>query len=93
MRRPAIGETVRFVGGQDEYEVIGHAKTQPKAMIEINGEVVYVPYSCLELPPTKEQVKLDYAVRQIEKISKEAGLMSRVGGKLKDLLRTLENWA
>lgn len=42
------GDAVRLKGGTDIYEVTGHAKTQPKAIIEVDGESVYVPYSCLE---------------------------------------------
>ena len=67
-----IGDDVRFIGGTDVYEVTGHAKTQPKAIIEVNGEAVYVPYECLEVVSTGDRAQLEMVKSELDLICKNA---------------------
>lgn len=69
------GDTVRFKGGTDEYEVMGHAKTQPKAIIEVDDESVYVPYSCLV---------------KVKKLTPNEILLNTVTEDLANILKTAE---
>jgi hypothetical protein len=62
------GDEVRFKGGVDVFSVRGHAKTQPKIIIEVDGEAVYVPVSCLELVRRAEMTtsaKLEMAMNRL----------------------------
>lgn len=67
-----IGDDVRFIGGKDVYEVVGFAKTQPKAIIEVNGEAVYVPYECLEVVSSGDRQMLDLVRAELDRICKDA---------------------
>lgn len=87
-----IGDIVRIGrNGSDVHTVCGHAKTQPKAIIDVDGEPVYVPYSCLVLVKKANAAKLEYVIRELNDILEDRGSVVSICGRLSNVLRRLDN--
>lgn len=87
------GDTVAFRGGTDEFQVRGHAKTQPKVIIEVDGEAVYVPVSCLRLVRRASMTtaaKLEHAIDTLRTLLRSRLSTHIPATKLRDLLQELE---